>query len=173
MNTLFEFLGNKKTLGALLVLFVIFNFSLTYFMPKDQALDLRFAYSVEEAYLLIGQLDYVQREFYCFGAWALDVPYMIIYGLFFGGILYRLWNKKRLAWLAFFASTADFFENLLILNIIKNYPSHQADTAIFASVFTTAKWILVGTVLIAILAGLLIRFFHYSSSFQASKEARA
>lgn len=172
MNTLFEFLGNKKTLGVLLILFVIFNFSLTYFMPKDQALDLKFAYSVEEAYLLVGQLNHVQREFYCFGAWALDLPYMIIYGLFFGGILYRLWNKKRLAWLAFLASTADFFENLSILTILKDYPSHQAEMVTFASIFTTVKWIFVGTVLIAILVGLLKRFFHFSFIYAASKEAR-
>lgn len=173
MNTLFEFLRNKRVLYCLLILFVILNLSLTYFMPKDQALDLKFAYSVDEAYLLLGQLNQTQREFYCFGVWALDLPYMIVYTLFFAGILYRLWNKKRVAWMAFFILLADFFENLFILQVLKNYPSHLSDTVIYASIFTTSKWILVGVVLMAIVGGLLNRYFQFSFSVPDSNEVRA
>lgn len=173
MNTLFEFLSNKKTLTVLLIHFVILNFSLTYFMPKDQALDLKFAYSTEEAYLLLGQLNHSQREFYCFGMWALDLPYMIVYTLFFSGIIYRLWNKKRVAWIAALILVADFLENLFIFQILKNYPSHLSDTVMFASIFTTSKWILVGVVLVAIAVGLLNRYFQFSFSLPDSKEVRA
>ncbi|MBS4070728.1 hypothetical protein ACFPIK_01875 [Algoriphagus aquatilis] len=173
MNTLFEFLGNKRSLYVLLILFAILNFSLTYFMPKDQALDLKFAYSVEEAYLLLGQLNQSQREFYCFGAWALDLPYMIVYTLFFSGILYRLWNKKRIAWIAFFILLADFFENIFILQVLKNYPSHLSDTVMYASIFTTSKWIFVGVVLLSIVGGLVNRYFQFSFSVADSKGVRA
>lgn len=173
MNTLFELLRNKRSLYVLLILFVILNLSLTYFMPKDQALDLKFAYSVDEAYLLLGQLNQTQRDFYCFGAWALDLPYMIVYTLFFSGILYRLWNRKRVAWIAFSIFVADFFENLFILQVIHNYPSHLSDTVIYASIFTTSKWILVGVVLAAMVAGFLNRYFQFSLSVPDSNEVRA
>ena len=173
MNTLFEFLSNKRALSILLILFVILNFSLTYFMPKDQALDLKFAYSIEEAYLLLGQLNQAQREFYCFGAWALDMPYMLVYTMFFSGILYRLWNKKRVAWIAFIILLADFFENLFILQVLKNYPSHLSETVVYASIFTTSKWILVAIALMTMVIGLLNRYFQFSFPPSATKQVRA
>lgn len=173
MNTFFEFLRNKRSLYVLLILFVVLNFSLTYFMPKDQALDLQFAYSTEEAYLLLGQLNQAQREFYSIGAWVLDMPYMLVYTLFFSGILYRLWNRKRAAWIAFFVLMADFFENLFILHLLKNYPSHLSDTVAYASIFTTSKWVLVGVVLVMIVGGLINRYFQFSLSLSDSKQVRA
>jgi len=172
MNSLFEYLSNKKVLSVLLFLFIILNFSLTYFMPKDQALDLKFAYSVDEAYLSLGQLNHAQREFYSFGAWALDVPYMVVYSMFFSGILFRLWSKKRIAWFAFFILVADFIENLFILQILKNYPRHLSETVVFASFFTTIKWILVALVLAAIVGGILNRYFRFTFSTSDSNEVR-
>jgi hypothetical protein len=142
-------------------------------MPKDNALDLKFAYTVEEAYLLLGQLNQDQREFYSVGVWVLDLPYMLVYTLLFAGILYRLWDRKGVMWLPIYVLLADFCENIYILKILHNYPSHLADSVVIASILTTAKWIFVVMVLLVIIGGFMNRYFQTNFSSDRSKEINA
>jgi len=120
-------------------------------MSKDHALDLKFAYGVEEAYLSLGQLSLEERALYRFGIWALDMPYMVVYSLLIAGLLYRIRGDFKLTYLPLLILIADFIENLAVLRILKLFPSENEFWVLFASVFTTSKWILVGVTFSTIL----------------------
>lgn len=140
-------------------LVILFNILLSSFLPADQALDLKFAYSVKEAYEAIGMLDLETRKIYRLGIWALDLPYMIIYGLLFSGILFKIWEKKKMMLIPLGVVLLDLFENLMVLRILKLYPIENEALATFASFFTTGKWLLVGVMVLMILFGLIHKFF--------------
>ncbi len=106
-------------LAILTCLLLLFNFLLSSLLQADKVLDLKFAYSVQEAYEAIGLLDFESREIYRFGLWALDLPYMIIYGLLFSGLLYKIWKTQKVLILTLGVVLMDFFENLMVLRILK------------------------------------------------------
>ncbi|MBC6365925.1 hypothetical protein DDT91_03910 [Algoriphagus sp. AK58] len=172
MHALFEFVGKSKNLFFLGFLFLSFNFLLFNFMPKEYALDLKFAYTAEEAYLALGHLDQAQREYYRIGVWALDMPYMVIYTLFFIGVLNTLWNSRRFVGLPVGILVMDFFENILILKILKIYPRQDELLVMTASCFSTVKWLLVGFLLILIVAGILSWINQRGYSHSKSSEVR-
>ncbi|PZV87487.1 hypothetical protein CLV31_101364 [Algoriphagus aquaeductus] len=172
MNTLFEFLSKGKNLFLLALIFIGFNLLLTHFMPKEYALDLKFAYTVEEAYLSLGHLDQGQRDLYRLGVWSLDMPYMLVYTLFFMGVLSRIWNSWKYSWLPIAISLMDFFENILILRILKIYPSQDVTLVRFASFFSTSKWLLVGVLLVFGVVGLGYWLVQRGYSQANSTEAR-
>lgn len=155
MYSLFETSGKTRNLCILVLLFGWFNLMLSQFLSKDHALDLKFAYTVEEAYLSIGQLNLEQRILYRFGIWALDMPYMIVYGLLVGGILYRFWGKSRIVLFPLAIVVSDFFENVMILRILKVFPSENDPLALLSSGFSTAKWIFVAFAFGGIILGVL------------------
>ncbi len=141
-------------LAILTCLLLLFNFLLSSLLQADKVLDLKFAYSVQEAYEAIGLLDFESREIYRFGLWALDLPYMIIYGLLFSGLLYKIWKTQKVLILTLGIVLMDFFENLMVLRILKIYPLENQLLATLASLFTTCKWLLVGLMVLTILYGL-------------------
>lgn len=124
-------------------------------MPKEYALDLKFAYSVDEAYTAMSHLTIEEQQRYKFGILALDMPYLLVYGLFFSGILVKLWKRKRVVLIPVSIMVMDFFENLLVIQIIDLLPNQSATLATFASIFTTSKWILIGVLALAIITGLV------------------
>lgn len=113
-----------------------------------------FAYTADEAYVAVGELDSNQREVYILGIWVLDMPYIGIYGLFFSAILFRIWKSSRTASLPAMIMIADFFENVAVSGLLKLYPVRNEVLANAASFFTTVKWILVGALLVTLVAGL-------------------
>lgn len=171
MNSVYSFLSKWKNLLLLFCLFILANVLLGQFMPKDHALDLMFAYSPDEAYASLDQLSAEQRRLYSFGLWALDMPYLLIYGLFFSGILIKLWGRRGFVWIPISIMIMDFFENILALNILYFLPERHDSLAFLASIFTTSKWILVGVLAIAVILGLFYlmvsRFFSKESSVKA------
>jgi hypothetical protein len=173
MNSVYAFLSKWKNLLLLFCLFLLANVLIGQFMPKDQALDLMFAYSADEVYASLDQLDAEQRKLYSFGLWALDMPYLFIYGLFFSGILMKLWKRKFVVWIPVLIMLMDFFENILALNILHFFPERHDRLASLASLFTTSKWILVGVLAITVISGLFwlvfSRFFSKKSSVHTSK----
>lgn len=169
MNSVYAFLSKWKNLLLLFFLFILANVLLGQFMPKDQALDLMFAYSADEAYASLNQLNEEQRKLYSFGLWVLDMPYLFIYGLLFSGILMKLWNKKFTVWIPVSIMLMDFFENILVLNMLYFLPERHDRLAILASIFTTSKWILIGILALAVIFGL----FSFAGSKFLSKESSA
>lgn len=159
MLKLFKSIDNRMNLIILTCLLVLFNILLSSLLPADQALDLKFAYSVQEAYEAIGMLDLETRKIYRLGIWALDLPYMIIYGLLFSGILFKIWRKKKVMFIPLGVVLMDLFENLMVLRILKLYPLENEVLATMASFFTTGKWLLVGLMVLMILFGLIHKFF--------------
>lgn len=159
MLKFFKSMNSWLNLAILTGLLFLFNFLLSSQMPADQALDLRFAYSVQEAYEAIGMLDFESREIYSYGIWALDLPYMVIYGLLFSGLLYKIWKTQKVLILPLGVVLMDLFENLMVLRILKIYPLENQVLATLASFFTTSKWLLVGLMVLTILFGLLHNFF--------------
>ncbi len=169
MKSLFEFISKSKNLLLLACLFLLFNFLLGHFLPKDHALDLMFAYSVEEAYIALGHLNWEVREIYRIGVWALDMPYMVVYCLLFSGILIKIWKNKKMVWLPVGIFIMDFLENLMVLRILKVFPTQNEFLATFSSIFTTSKWILVALMVVIIFFGLLNllanrKYFSFESS---------
>lgn len=146
-------------LTILTCLLFLFFFLLSSLLPADKVLDLRFAYSVQEAYELIGMLDLETRKIYRFGIWALDLPYMFIYGLLFSGLLHKIWKNQKVLIIPLGVVLMDLFENLMVLRILKIYPLENQALATLASLFTTCKWLLVGLMILTILFGLLHNFF--------------
>ena len=72
MTKLLDFVGKKNHLIILFALVILFNVLLSFFMPKDQALDLKFAYTFGEAYQSIETMDLETRQIYRLGVWTLE-----------------------------------------------------------------------------------------------------
>lgn len=169
MKTIEDFVSDKRILIALFFLIVALNLSLSFFMPKEHALDLKFAYTFSEAYQSLSEMDSDTRSFYRLGIWTLDFPYMIVYSLFFSGILCRIWGSRMIIYIPFFIAVFDFFENLMVLRILKLFPIPNRLLTLLASGFTTLKWLAVGLMFLAILWGLWRLYF--SGKFSTSSSS--
>jgi hypothetical protein len=128
-------------------------------MPSDHALDLKFAYSAQEAYDSILQLDESELRRYKVGILGLDMPYIVFYGLFFIGVLLKLWKSQWTIFIPVTIMVLDFFENLMVLKILNQLPEQQLSLGSMASFFTTGKWIFVSILGMSILLGLLRKVF--------------
>ncbi|TFV94341.1 hypothetical protein E4S40_09930 [Algoriphagus kandeliae] len=168
MKAIVDFVSDKKILIALFFLLVALNLSLSFFMPKDHALDLKFAYTFSEAYQSLSEMDLDTRKFYRFGIWALDFPYMIVYSLFFAGILYRFWRSQTLITLPFLVAAFDLFENLIVLRILKLFPEPNRLLTLLASGFTTLKWLTVGVMVLVLIVGVWRYYFSGKISTSSS-----
>lgn len=78
--------------------------------------------------------------------------------MLFSGFMIKVWKNKRAALLPLAIVVMDLFENLAILSVIGLYPSQHQTLANAASFFTTAKWILVGVMVCALIAGIFSVF---------------
>ncbi len=152
-NTIFSALGKRPILILLGCLFLWFNVLLNYFLPSEYALDLKFAYTVDQAYAAISNLSKPDRDTYKFGIWALDFPYMIVYGLLASGLTFYLWKKKSIVLIPLSIMFFDLIENILIVSILNNYPTEKPVLAIMASFATTSKWLMVGVLVLCCLIG--------------------
>ncbi len=170
MSKLLNFLDRKLILFGLFIFAIFFNFLLSHFMPKDWALDLRFAYSVEEAYSTLGKMDLAKRDLYRLGIWFLDFPYMVFYSLTLVGLLRKFWGNRLLIKLPFLIAFFDFLENILILKMLRLFPSENDSLAVFASICTSSKWILVGLTVLILLWGLFQRFLIQKVSTSSQSE---
>ncbi|MBN3583427.1 hypothetical protein JYB64_13595 [Algoriphagus aestuarii] len=165
-SSFFSTLRKKSVLLFLAFLFVLFNLLLNYFLPAEQALDLKFAYSVDQAYLALGSLSKSDLALYKMGLLALDFPYLIVYGLLTTGVLLVLWESKKLTVVPLIIVLFDFFENILIIKLINNFPTQKPIFAWLASFCTTSKWIFIGLFLFLLLVGIsrMIRLSNKSIS---------
>lgn len=172
MNSIFLFVSKWMTLLLLFLLFLLANFLLGEFMPKEHALDLKFGYSVDEAYGSLNQLDKDGRGSYQFGILVLDMPYLLIYFLLFSGILMKIWKYKWVVFIPFAIMLLDFFENLTVLSMLNVFPYRSEILAVFASIFTTSKWVMIGILAVFIILGLILRLFKRSNSEYTSGEQK-
>ncbi|MDF2158527.1 hypothetical protein [Algoriphagus sp. CAU 1675] len=172
MSRILNLLDRKPILFGLFIVSIIFNFLLSHFIPKDWALDLRFAYSVEEAYSTLGNMSLANRDLYRTGIWFLDFPYMIFYSLALVGLLYKIWGNKLLIKLPLLIAFFDLLENMSILQMLRLFPYENDSLAVFASICTSAKWILVAFTVLVLLWGLIQRFLLQKVSTSPQSEYR-
>ncbi|MBY5952398.1 hypothetical protein OU792_09150 [Algoriphagus sp. NF] len=172
MESTFRSLSQKGSLIAFFLMMIAFNLSLSFFMPKEYALDLKFAYTFSEAWNSLSAMDMDTRDLYRKGIWFLDLPYLIVYSVFFSGLLYRLMGMKRVVFLPFLVASFDFIENLLVLRLLKIFPEPSKVLTLTASVATTLKWIAVAIMLGIVLFGIFRLVFSKKYFPQSSSRSR-
>ncbi|SFT86048.1 hypothetical protein SAMN04489724_2387 [Algoriphagus locisalis] len=155
MKTIFKKLDKSSYLLLLFALFILFNFLLIYFMPKDYALDIRFAYSASEAFGVLNSMGQNLRKKYLLVIWLLDTPYLVVYLLLLVGLIRKLWKNKVLIYLPLAIVLLDFFENLMVTGLLLSFPSENMVLAYLASFFTTTKWVCVALCVVFLLTGLV------------------
>lgn len=170
MDKLLNYIGKKSVLLILFFATILFNFLLSYFMPKDYALDLKFAYTYWEAFQSISAMDLEARSLYKIGIWVLDFPYLMIYSGFLVGILLRLYGKQPLIYIPFLIGTVDLLENIMETAILDTFPYSNHYLVLFASFFTTCKWILVAGVALSIIVGVVRVFVTKKHSWHSKSE---
>ncbi|SFB33749.1 hypothetical protein [Algoriphagus aquimarinus] len=144
MEAIFRKLERPPSLLALVVLFALFNLLLNYFMPRELALDVRFAYSANEAYNSIQSMGPKVRENYLAVIWILDTAYMLVYLLLFSILIMKISKRKLLVILPLVIFILDLFENLMVTFLLLKFPVESQVLGFIASFFTTTKWLTVG-----------------------------
>lgn len=116
-------------------------------------LDLRFAYRPDDVRALFTQLGPEGVDAYARFLLSYDVLYPFTYLLMIGWAIALLARKapSRLILLAPGIVLFDLLENLTIVAMAHLYPAHSDALAIAASLFTSAKWIMVALALGAII----------------------
>lgn len=155
MKSLIQTCSQTRYLVLLGALLVGFNILLAQFMPKEHALDLKFAYSPTEAYDSISHLEEKDRVQYAWAILFFDMPYLMAYACFFSGLLFRLKTNQRNLAIPFLVALFDFFENSGILYLLSIFPEESILTATIASISSTGKWILVVILLFLVLLGIV------------------
>lgn len=171
MKSIFCDLERRRNLFVLFILFVWINYLLSSYLPKEYALDLKFAYSAEEAYQSLNHLSPKEIDLYRFGVWSLDMPYLLIYFLFFSALLKRLWGGRRYFVVPMFIAVMDLVENFLLLGILSSYPDERTTLVWICSGFSTLKWVAVGFLILLILGGLWSFFVSKRKSMVSSVES--
>lgn len=157
-KAIFLSLSRRSVLILLTLLFLIFNFLLNYFLPSEYALDLKFAYTVEQAYNAIGSLSKPDRDLYRIGILALDFPYMFVYGMLASGLLYLIWKNPKVLFIPLGIVLFDLIENILIIQILDSYPVEKPIMVTWASIITTCKWLTVGLLALFLIGG-VVKFY--------------
>jgi hypothetical protein len=133
-----------------LILMMVFTFPRINAQFGTQAFDLKtFGYSVEEATLMIQNLDQSTIDFYIFPQLLLlDILYPILLALFLSTLIIRLSNLiglsphhiySNLFILPFIAMFIDYLENSMILVMISNPEEISSGLIKTASIFTQMK----------------------------------
>lgn len=160
MKRFLNFVSRPGSISVLAILLILFNGLLMLSIPKEFALDLKFAYSVSDVFLALDSMGGQARDLYRMGIWFLDFPYMAVYSLFFTGTLYRLWGLGRVLFLPFVIGFFDLLENLSVLALLESYPTVPWGLAVSASAFTTLKWVFVIFMMASVLGGLIRAIIH-------------
>ncbi|PZX55754.1 hypothetical protein [Algoriphagus chordae] len=158
MDSLFKKLDKPAILLALAATFILMNLLLNILMPKGLALDLRFAYSANEAYAALENMGEKLREQYLIVIWTVDMPYILVYFLLLTGIFRKLLTGKNILILPLVVAMLDLMENLLVSGLILSFPTEHIFLGYLASFFTSSKWLFVGACLVYILLGLLRKY---------------
>lgn len=155
MGSIFKKLDNPVNLLVLFVLFISLYLLLNYFIPRDLALDLQFAYSANEAYESLKTMGAEVRERYLVVIWILDTAYMLVYLLLFSGLIVRCLKSRSLAVFPLAIFILDLFENITVTLLLLKFPEESQTFGYMASFFTTTKWLAVGFFSVIFLSSLV------------------
>ncbi len=128
-------------------------------MPPELVLDLKFAYSAQEAYQSLQEMGESRRSDYITCLLIFDIPYMVIYSLLFIQLLNFLWKDNRFQIICFGILGFDLLENVAVFILVNIFPVYSPAFGFVASFFTSAKWICVGILVLVVFVGALKRLF--------------
>jgi len=164
MNGIESYLSRYASIRNILILFsliVVINvFLFPVYMPSGEStrpLDIMFGYSTEEAYSMICQYGEEGRRSYAKGLLRLDYIYPVIYSLFLGFSIFRLYRNVLPALLPVAILVSDYIENTGILVMLHSWPEELSLLAGFVGIVTIIKWILVCIAALVIISGLVLR----------------
>jgi hypothetical protein len=152
---------------AILLLMLLITFPQINDKLVTKAFDLRtFGYSIEEAKMMLQNLDQITINFYLFPQlFLLDILYPILLALFLSTLIIRLSNlikiqqnhiSSNLFILPFVAMLFDYFENIMISLMLLNPTSVSHEVIKTASICTQIKGILTSLSWVVILILFLI-----------------
>lgn len=121
-------------------------------------------YSAERAYEILDALGEEGRAFEMKYIIPLDFPFPLAYGLFYfitlTLIMRNIRETARKPWLAgivgLCAALFDWLENVMIINLLKNYPERLETTVRIASMFTQLKSLFTMVSMFLIVVGLMV-----------------
>ena len=136
--------------------------------PWPPPLDLDFAYSASDAFARIAAYGEHGRSAVPYFIFTGDLLYPLAYTTCFAVLIALLaapltarhpsWVRLNL--LPFTIFFADILENTAIATMMKIYPAQPLYLGLTASVFTTAKWLLVAVVVLTVLILIALRQFN-------------
>ncbi len=147
MKTLIR-LTTGKTIFALLLVFLLFNFVLVpAAYPKFQTLDVLGSYTPHQAYQLITSYGDQGRQAYLVTELTLDLVYPFTSALLFSLLIVYSFQRAfpeypwttKLALLPFAVMAADYAENACIVTMLLNYPRLLPAVAQVSNIFTVSK----------------------------------
>ncbi|NOR27374.1 MAG: hypothetical protein GQ540_02480 [Lutibacter sp.] len=159
MVAFFNFLtvhATKRNIRIGVLLILLFNILLLPEFSKlfsennikiNAILDLKFSYTINEAYLLIENLGENGRNTYKYKTLFIDFPYALMYSFVYAFIIIMLLNTttlKRINYVClapFFISWFDVLENSGIILMLLKYPTKLTAICNLTSIFTSLKWI--------------------------------
>jgi hypothetical protein len=165
-------LTNWKTVIVLVVLILPFN---VFIFPTRSAklrelagknvptIDSMFAYTPTQVYDVISDYGEQGRQHHTVTELTADLLYPILYSLLLSLLATLIFRRafattsfmQKLWRLPFVAALTDYGENATVVTLLLRYPQKLTGVAWAASLFTTAKWALVGVSFILIVVGLV------------------
>jgi hypothetical protein len=165
-------LTNWKTVIVLVILILPFN---VFIFPTRSAklrelagknvptVDSMFAYTPTQVYDVISDYGEQGRQHHAVTELTADLVYPILYSLLLGLLVTLIFRRayastsfmRNLWLLPFVAALTDYGENATVATLLLRYPQKLTGVAWAASLFTTAKWVLVGASFILMVVGLV------------------
>jgi len=165
-------LTNWKTVIVLIVLILPFN---VFIFPARSAklrelagknvptIDSMFAYTPTQVYDVISDYGEQGRQHHAVTELTADLLYPILYSLLLSLLATLVFRRafattsfmQKLWRLPFVAALTDYGENATVVTLLLRYPQKLTGVAWAASLFTTAKWALVGVSFILVVIGLV------------------
>lgn len=152
------FLKNSQNtvLATLGVLVLIFNLWLLPLGTDGKIpLDLKFGYDKDQAVQVLDDIGNTTLPKYRFGLLVTDMIYPFVYGSLLGLLLLRIWKLKWILALPVLVMLFDMGENLSILALVDTFPELSEANVQRASLFSSAKWVMVIVTFSVLIVGLV------------------
>lgn len=172
MLALFQRLSSARPLAVLTLLYILFpaivlppiEAQLKGFSGGFGPIDLKFTYTPAEVFQMVEAYGEAGRAYYRSIEMTVDILYPLAYTLFFGALITAILRRafpnnqmvQRLALLTPLCFLLDMAENVGIITMLNQYPTLSELIAQITSLFTTAKWVAFGAIILTVLVGLLV-----------------
>ncbi|MFZ4544262.1 MAG: hypothetical protein ACOYOA_09455 [Saprospiraceae bacterium] len=162
-------LANWKSLLIFLAIYISFP---AYFLKNAEAkinelsgktigvIDLTFGFNPQKTLDLVEGYTDAARAYYAQTEMTTDVAYPMVYAFLFSIIitmLFRGQSMVRAQMLPFLTMLFDYAENICIVSLLNTYPQQSIYLATFCEIFKMLKWVSLGSIMIIIVYGLMMK----------------